>query len=138
MVTATSPGETALTPRFDSTPSLAPITKGVCSARPSLAATSAARPSMCQVVGTGRESCSARTPASSSAPSSQASRSMLNRPVAEAIEWSTCHWPNSRKNTYSLMPTKRSARANSSARSWRSHTSLASGDIGWIGVPVRR
>ncbi len=46
--------------------------------------------------------------------------------------------PNRRKNTYSLMPTKRAAAANSFGCSWRSHASLASGDIGWIGVPVRR
>ncbi len=111
------PGCVAPSPRLASGPSPAPMT------------TSPKR----SVVGTRRGSCSAVIRATSSAPSSQSSVSSAISPVPEATEWSITHSPVNRCMTSSLSPTQRCAVTPSSAN----HASLASGDIGWMGVPVR-
>ena len=76
-------------PRLASGPSLAPITTGVAAGRPGARAPALVGCAARWSTGTGCGSRARSTPASSRASASQSSVSRVNRPVAEAMEWST-------------------------------------------------
>ena len=73
IVTATSPLPIAFTPIFESTPSLAPMTNGVCGSMPIFFAISGLQLLKISVVGTSSDNCSRVTPAIANASSSQSS-----------------------------------------------------------------
>ena len=114
-------------------PSAPPTTTGVPAGRP----TSAVR-GTAWVPSTRRARRSADSPASARASSSQSSVCRLRSPVPEAVPWSTSSSPVSACSTSSLTPAHHRTDANVSGSRSRHHTSFASGDIGCIGVPVRR
>ncbi len=60
------------------------------------------------------------------------------RPLPLAREWSTTSAPVRCSSTKSLMPTQKATPSWIFGSTSRNHMSFTSGDIGWIGVPVRR
>jgi len=59
-------------------------------------------------------------------------------PVPEASEWSMTSAPHMCTSTQSLMPTQNATDSWSLGSISRNQISFVSGDIGWMGVPVRR